>query len=300
MLATYLIGAMTDKESGRSSVVSEPPAQFGGKWTLDKAEDVVKYARAYLTIMKKHGFQTLYFDGFAGSGDVVMRDGQSAMESVALQVMAIEDPGPFDMYYLVELDPKRAERLRELCKARHPDKQVFVVSEDCNVKLKDFATYMQKHKGHRALAFLDPYGMQVSHEALKVFKDVGVDMWILFPSAIGIGRMLQNDIRRIPTRHWELMTNALGMSREEIEKAFYADHGTDLFGAAVVKKLGDPTKRVLEAYRGKLLDIWKHVSDAHELRNSIGVPMFHFILASQNPNAKKIADDIIKRAQNGQ
>ena len=155
-------------------------------------------------------------------------------------------------------------------------------------------------KGHRALAFLDPYGMQVSHEALKVFKDVGVDMWILFPSAIGIGRMLQNDIRRIPTRHWELMTNALGMSREEIEKAFYADHGTDLFGAAVVKKLGDPTKRVLEAYRGKLLDIWKHVSDAHELRNSIGVPMFHFILASQNPNAKKIADDIIKRAQNGQ
>jgi len=290
---------MTDAEFVKPSMVNEPPAQFGGKWTLDKAEDVVKYARAYLTIMKKYGFKTLYFDGFAGSGDVVMRDGQSAMESVALQVMAIEDPGPFDMYYLVELDPKRAERLRELCKTKHPEKQVFVVSEDCNVKLKDFAAFMQKHKDLRALAFLDPYGMQVSHEALKVFKGLGVDIWILFPSAIGIGRMLQNDIRKIPERHWELMTKTLGMSRTEIEQAFYADHGQDLFGEAVIKKLQDPTGRVLDAYRNKLLEIWKHVSDAHELRNSIDMPMFHFILASQNPHAKKIAEDIIKRTTHG-
>jgi len=48
-----------------------------------------------------------------------------------------------------------------------------------------------------------------------------------------------------------------------------------------------------------LQDIWKHVSNAHELKNSIGLPMFHFILASQNPNAKKIAEDIIKRTSNG-
>lgn len=37
---------MTDAEFVKPSMVNEPPAQFGGKWTLDKAEDVVKYARA--------------------------------------------------------------------------------------------------------------------------------------------------------------------------------------------------------------------------------------------------------------
>ncbi len=290
---------MADQESVKLTAVAEPAAQFGGKWTLDKAEDVVKYAKAYLSIMRTYRFKTIYFDGFAGSGDVVMRDGKNAMESVALQVMGIDDPGSFDMYYLVELDPKRADRLRKLCSEKHPRKQVHVVSEDCNVKLKDFAAYMKKHKGHRALAFLDPYGMQVSHEVMRVFKDVGVDMWILFPSAIGIGRMLQRDIRRIPASHWDLMTNTLGMTRQEIEKAFYADHGQDLFGEAVIKKLGDPTSRVLDVYRTKLLEIWKHVSDARELKNSIGMPMFHFILASQNPNAKKIAEDIIKRTRNG-
>jgi three-Cys-motif partner protein len=290
---------MSDAEPVNSAMVNEPVGQFGGKWTLDKAEDVVKYAKAYLTIMRRYKFRTIYFDGFAGSGEVVMRDGRDAMESVALQVMAIEEPGSFDMYYLVELDPKRAERLRIVCAEKHPKKKVHVVSEDCNVKLKGFADFIRKHKGHRALAFLDPFGMQVSREALKVFKDVGVDMWILFPSAIGIGRMLQHDIRKIPARHWELMTNTLGMTREEIEKAFYTDHGTDLFGEPITKKLGGPTARVLDVYRTKLQDIWKHVSDAHELKNSIGMPMFHFILASQNPNAKKIAEDIIKRTSNG-
>ena len=290
---------MGDEESANVSVVKEPAGQFGGKWTLDKAEDVVKYAKAYLNIMKAYRFKTIYFDGFAGSGEVVMRDGKNAMESVALQVMAIDEPGPFDMYYLVELDPKRADRLRTVCATKHPTKKVHVVSEDCNVKLKDFAAFMKKHKGHRALAFLDPYGMQVSHEVMKVFKGVGVDMWILFPSAIGIGRMLQRDIRKVPARHWELMTNTLGMTREEIEKAFYAEHGKDLFGEPITKKLGGPTARVLDVYRTKLQDIWKHVSDAHELKNSIGMPMFHFILASQNPNAKKIAEDIIKRTKHG-
>ena len=121
---------MSDVEPVNSSMVGEPVGQFGGKWTLDKAEDVVKYAKAYLTIMHRYKFKTIYFDGFAGSGEVVMRDGKNAMESVALQVMAIDDPAPFDMYYLVEMDPKRAEQLRVVCAERHPEKTVHVVSED--------------------------------------------------------------------------------------------------------------------------------------------------------------------------
>jgi hypothetical protein len=45
--------------------------QFGGNWTNQKIEIVVAYAKAYLVIMNKYPqFKTLYFDGFAGSGDI--------------------------------------------------------------------------------------------------------------------------------------------------------------------------------------------------------------------------------------
>jgi hypothetical protein len=43
--------------------------QFGGNWTETKIEMVVRYAKAYLTIMNKYPqFRTLYFDGFAVLG----------------------------------------------------------------------------------------------------------------------------------------------------------------------------------------------------------------------------------------
>ncbi len=49
--------------------------QFGGDWTVQKMEMVVDYAKAYLTTMNKYPeFRTLYFDGFAGSGDIFRED----------------------------------------------------------------------------------------------------------------------------------------------------------------------------------------------------------------------------------
>ncbi len=48
--------------------------KFGVNWTEQKIEIVVDYAKTYLTIMNKYPqFQTLYFDGFAGSG-VIFKD----------------------------------------------------------------------------------------------------------------------------------------------------------------------------------------------------------------------------------
>ena len=49
--------------------------QFGGDWTERKIEIVVEYAKAYLTIMNKYPqFKCLYFDGFAGSGNIYKED----------------------------------------------------------------------------------------------------------------------------------------------------------------------------------------------------------------------------------
>ena len=41
---------------------------FGGSWTEQKLNAFIKYVEAYLTILQKYNWQTVYFDGFAGYG----------------------------------------------------------------------------------------------------------------------------------------------------------------------------------------------------------------------------------------
>jgi len=45
--------------------------QLGGDWTSQKINIITSYAKAYLTLMKDRSyFKLIYFDGFAGSGEI--------------------------------------------------------------------------------------------------------------------------------------------------------------------------------------------------------------------------------------
>lgn len=49
--------------------VEEPREEWGGPWTEKKLRAFQNYVMAYLTIMNKNPYwETIYFDGFAGSG----------------------------------------------------------------------------------------------------------------------------------------------------------------------------------------------------------------------------------------
>src|SRR6266536_2347235 len=113
------------------------PNKFGGLWTDQKINIIIKYAKAYLEIMKDKPYRTIYFDGFAGSGDIEKTVSQSLIEGVASQILAINKPCSFNMYYLVELKKRKAERLQSIITEKFPNKQknVFVVKSDCNDKL---------------------------------------------------------------------------------------------------------------------------------------------------------------------
>jgi len=131
----------------------------------------------------KQRFKLIYFDGFAGSGKIEPGSNYSSlMESVALQVLSIDEPTSFDMYYLVELKKKRVKRLKGIIREKFPNKkEVFIVAEDCNDKLVGLANYLRQNKHYRALAFIDPHGMEVNWSSLEAFKELGCDMWILVP-----------------------------------------------------------------------------------------------------------------------
>lgn len=69
--------------------------QFGGSWTQQKIEMVVAYAKAYLIIMNKYPkFKILYFDGFAGSGDIYKNE-ETDLETIkgaAIRILEINEP----------------------------------------------------------------------------------------------------------------------------------------------------------------------------------------------------------------
>lgn len=275
--------------------------EFGGKWTEEKIDVFIKYAEAYLTVMKDRPYyKLLYFDGFAGSGVIdPTEDGDpyELIQGVATRILNIAEPRPFDSYYFVEKNKSNAQKLDRMIKEHYPKKLAWVVNEDCNKKLMDLASYMRRpaNKNLRALAFIDPYGMQLSWNSLLSLQAIPMDIWILIPTGIGVGRLLRNDGQIEPS--WmSRLKDFLGMEEVDIMNYFYQRKTTHTLFGAEDKLLKNPqaTERIAALYTKRILDagIFKHVSKPRVLKNSIGRTMYHFIMCTNKQVALRIADTI--------
>lgn len=277
---------------------------FGGNWTENKIEILVEYAKAYLTIMNVHAenysWKLLYFDGFAGSGLIVKGADENRTEIIgaARRIIEIEHPRPFDEYYFVEKDEHNFEALSQNTKHVFPDKIIHAVREDCNTKLLGLASFLEKPKGKRykILAYIDPCGMQLRWDSLERLKDLSVDVWILVPTGMGVNRLLKND-GNISDAWLQKLEIFLGMDRDSIVAYFYKSRTVNtLFGEeSVTNKEENAIEKSAELYQKRLRSIFKFVSKAYVLKTKSNVTLFHFLMASNNINAVKIADDIIEK-----
>lgn len=270
--------------------------QFGGNWTEEKMDIVVKYASAYLTIMNKQNWvRTIYFDGFAGSGFIESEGLEQLKKGTALRILDISEPKPFDMYYFVELNEEYAAALKSNLSDHPLRPNIHIRQEDCNTKLVALAEFLKGNKNYRALVFIDPYGMSVNWASIESLKGLGVDLWILVPTGIGVNRMLIND-GRISDSWMQKLESFLGYSREEIMKHFYKStiHQT-LFGEEVnIQKEKDAVILAGELYTRKLKQVFSDVSKSFVMRNSQNSIMYHFMMAANNKTAIKIANEVIE------
>lgn len=276
--------------------------EFGDNWTEAKIDILLKYTKAYLQIMKSRDyFKLIYFDGFAGAGYIDLND-SSRIAGSAIEVLKINKPRPFDLYYFVELDEQKASSLKDLISKEFENKKriVHVVEDDCNSRLISMANFLKRseNKNYRALAFIDPQGMQVNYKSLEAYKNVsGVDLWLLLPTGIGTNRLLTRN-GNISNSWKQKLSDHLGIDAIDIEKKFYqiSPQG-NLFGEPPEKKkISNAIDLIAELYRNKLSEIWEYTSEPYLLKNSTNSTMFHFLLASNNKNAVRIADDIIKKS----
>lgn len=270
--------------------------QFGGEWTERKMKIVVDYAKAYLTIMDKQTWaKTMYFDGFAGSGIIEKDEDQGITKGTALRILDIVNPCPFDLYYFVELNEENKNELERRIHENYFGRNAHVVNADCNNKLISMAQFLKKNKSYRALVFIDPYGMSVNWNSIEALKELGVDLWILVPTGIGISRLLKND-GNISDSWLSKLEKFLGLSQEEIRTHFYKiKESNTLFGIeTVIEKEKNTVNKAGELYKQRLSTIFKFVSEPFVMKNSTNSIMYHFMMATNNAKALKIANDVIK------
>lgn len=294
---------------------------FGGNWTEQKMEIVVSYAKAYLTIMNAQKWaKTIYFDGFAGSGSISeermigapvnstlfgdipelstqLEFSEIIKKGTALRILDIIKPKPFDMYYFVEKNETHFRELKAQVELNYADRNAHVVREDCNDKLVSMASFLSKNKSHKALAFIDPYGMSVKWSSIEALKGLGVDLWILVPTGVGANRLLVRD-GEIPESWLSTLESFLGITRDEIMKQFYRQVTVRcLFTneeTSIISKEADTVNKLGRLYTTKLQEVFKFVSEPFVLRNSTNSIMYHFMMATNNKAALDIANDVIK------
>ena len=292
--------------------------RFGGNWTEQKLKCVSKYLRAYTTIMSKQPFNFAYIDAFAGTGYREMEsDGDTDEllfpDLVSSEVVSFRDGSarnalevkpPFMKYIFIEKDIDRhveLERLKQeyLLKPEFSENMIECENEEANGYLKDLCR--KKWRAHRALVFLDPYGMQVKWKTIKSIAETqAIDLWILFPLGT-VNRLLKNDgeIRPALQRRLDMLFGEHGWY-----DAFYQSAKQLSFFDEEERwqKAGNIFVAIEQYFINRLQSVFNGVApNPLILRNSKNVPLYLLCFAAGNqkgaPTAVKIAKEILEGMQ---
>jgi three-Cys-motif partner protein len=283
---------------------------WGGSWTIEKLIAFEKYVSAYLTIMNKYRDQyqwkLIYFDAFAGSGNHsfensifqslnIIPDELTFYKGAAERVLSIKKDRRFDFYYFIDINEKRMKELKKnLTPLKYENEKLFFHTADANNQLGQLANNMKQNKDHRALVLIDPFGMQVNWNSIKLLSGLPIDLWILIPTGVIVNRLIGTKGELL---YIEKLTSFFGLTESEINSFFYTQNTTKtLFGdvETEISKIEKPIKRIAELYIDRLKTCFKGVTETPlEMRNSNNTPIYHFAFASQNSTAAKIASQII-------
>lgn len=264
--------------------------KFGGPWTVDKLNILSNYLDFYTTALKNKPFDLLYIDAFAGTGKILIGDGEQYEEVDGSARLALQSKGRFAEYIFIEKKLSFVKELKSMVEQDFPEKKNKVKIErgDCNYVLLEICQKVNWNKT-RAVLFIDPYAANVEWGTLQTIAATGaIDVWYLFPFHAA-NRMLRRDGQIDPA--WEAKLNSIFGDNSWRDQLYHDDPQTNLFGADEVYKESSTDK--LKSYiEGRLSTIFKGVSsNSRILYNRKNSPLFLFCFAvsNDNPRAKTLA-----------
>lgn len=288
--------------------------EFGGDWTERKLEKIRKYLPAYMKILStKKGLTTGYIDAFAGTGYRTLRDtcpGEPGLfdsfEAPDIERyrkgsarIALQTDPPFDRYIFIEKDKAKCAALENL-KRDFPGlaERIEIKNLDANKCIRSMCSPNKNWKTHRAVMFLDPFGMQVEWSSISLIASTrAIDLWYLFPIG-SVNRLLANN-GCLYRGFAECLDRALG-TPDWRERFYMRKREVTLFGDDTAEMEKDASFEAIGGYIiERLKTIFPGVADSpYILRNSKNSPLFMLCFAVGNPRAiapaLNIAQDLMR------
>lgn len=288
---------------------------FGGSWTDDKLMRLRKYLDAYMKIFSvneraKH-LKPIYVDAFAGTGyrskktlekdilflpEIALDEEADRYQKGSVKIALEVDP-PFSQYVFIERNRNRVIALEDI-RREFPliEDRISIEHGDANSFLANWCK-ITDWKKHRAVVFLDPYGMQVEWKTMEAIAATqSIDLWILFP-LMPLNRLLTRN--HLPEEFLaDRITVILGT--EEWRDAFYTTSSQqNLFDDNPTFTKDTDTSRITAFFNSRLERIFAKVApNSIILRNSKNSPLYLLCFATANPKsadtAVKIANHILK------
>lgn len=269
--------------------------KFGGAWSGKKLQALQKYLTAYTTALSKTRFTKIYIDAFAGAGlEKLSREEQEYRHGSPLIALANEPA--FDQFVFIDKSQDNLDRLRNQIKEE--PRPIDYLCADANTALT-MLCQKTNWKSHRAVAFLDPFALQVRWETIRLIAATkAIDMWLLFP-AMAVNRMLTRS-GEIESE-WQKKLNVT-FGSDDWKEVFYSKESPDLFGHERIIKNPNPFDVLSTLVTAQLK---KEFHSVHEepliLKNSGNAPLFLLCFAAGHhrggPIAIKIANHIIQTSQ---
>lgn len=304
---------------GVSNMADNP--NFGGEWTNEKLERLRKYLEAYQTIFHNNSnarkLSTTYVDAFAGSGKrIEPTSGVKSSQPSTFDLFSADDQAdarefqkgsvevalsltkPFHFYRFIENNPDHVQELNQFIDKQFQSMRdrITITLGDANAEIEQWCNQTDWRK-HRAVVFLDPYGMQVKWRTIEVVaQTTGIDMWLLFPLGQAVNRLLTTKDK--PPQKWaQRMTDLFGT--DAWEAAFY----TQSPQLALFEDTSTPEKTatfqsIEKFFVERLESVFVEVAKPRALYNSRNNPLFLLCFAASNPKgastAIKIAEYILQ------
>jgi three-Cys-motif partner protein len=261
-----------------------------GYWSEVKLSILEEYAKPYNQILRsqKHKLHPIYIDGFAGAGHHTAKGSDRVIEGSPTRALSV-DP-PFESFHFVDIDGARVAELQRISAGRS---NVSVYQGDCNqVLTKQVFPKISYANFQRALCILDPYGLHLNWETIRMAGESGViEIFLNFPVMDMNMNVLWHNSERVPELQRERMTKFWG--DDSWESAAYRPT-PGLFEMMQEKASNED---VAEAFRSRLKKVagFKYVPKPMPMRNTKGAIVYFLFFASQRPVASEIVKFIFDK-----
>jgi len=291
-----------------------------GPWATEKLSCLDKYLSAYTTVLRKQHWcdNYIYIDAFAGAGRARVRTSETSTDNV--QVSLLDDPDgemsadeeaeayidgsprvalglehPFTKYFFFEIDEERIAQLHELQSEFSGSRSITIVPGEANYSIKEHVLKEGcfNWKRTRAVAFLDPFGLQVPWSTIEALSRTNaIEVIVNLPIGMAIQRLLPNSGEFTPEMRKRLSEY---FGSPEWEDLLY-DKSSSLFGETRTKR-GDSGELLAKWYAQRLEATFGFSAPPRLIRNSAGGHLYYLLWAGPNATGRTIATHVLNQGR---